>query len=513
MGLRVTLALLRLGERVTVLAGQPDPDLLEAATAAGATVVEGTTDVSHLRTAGVERARCLVLTEDADLANLNAAMAARELNPDVRIVLRMFNVELAERATGLLSNSRAISASLEAAPHLAAAALDVPTGPSRVVWGRRLDITLSVEDGLVELAQGIHLQARQAPAAPRRRRGRRRRVRELRAAARAFFDRRLAATGSAIALLVGTAVLVFHAFDHLGWVDSLYFTITTASTTGYGDLNLVNAANWLKVFDVGFMLAAAVSLAVFYALLIDAIVGVRILQALGVPRGNLRGHVVVVGLGNTGYRLVDYLDEQGIECAAAEVSDSSPFVRLTRQRGIPVLAGDGRLNDSLHALSVERARAVCAVTNHDLVNLEVVLAARELNPGARLVARLFDQSLATRAQRQLGIHACYSVSALATPAFVAAALGDDVVGTLEHDGQLWLLGQLTVRPDSSLDGMATDELASVEAVRLLAIRGGGLERWAPTLPSTVEASQELLLACSVEGWERARRLAGEGGTD
>jgi Trk K+ transport system NAD-binding subunit len=509
MGLRVALALLRLGEKVTVLAAEADPELLEMAEGAGATVVEGRTkDLPHLRAAGIERARCLVLTEDSDLGNLDAALEARERNPDLRVVLRMFNVELAQRATKLLPNSRVISASLEAAPHLAAAALGAPTGPSRVVWGRRLEITLSPDEALVELANGYHLRAREGPGPAQRRRRRHQRLREFRAALRAFFDRRLAAVGTAIALLVSIAVVIFHTFDHLGWVDSLYFTVTTASTTGYGDFNLMNAPPWLKIFDVGFMLATAVNVALLFALAADAIVGVRILEALGVPRGNLRGHVVVVGLGNTGYRLVDQLDQQGVECAAAELSERSRFVRLARQRGIPVLGGDGRLSDSLHALSIEKARAVCAVTNYDLVNLEVVLAARELNPQARLVARLFDSSLASRAQRQLGIHACYSVSALAAPAFVAAALGEDVIGTLEHEGDLWLLAQLTVELGSRLDGVSLGELESADAVHVLAVRDGERDLWTPTHPSRLDAGHKVLLACSLEGWEKAMRLGG-----
>jgi Trk K+ transport system NAD-binding subunit len=478
-------------------------------TSAGATVVEGkSTELSHLRAAGIERARCLVLTDDADLGNLHAALGAREVNPDVRVVLRMFNVELAQRATGLLPNSRVISSSLEAAPRLAAEALGVSTGPTRQVWGRRVEVTLSPDQALVELANGYHLRVHDTPAARTRRPHRHRRMREFRAAVRAFFDRRLAATAGAIALLVLVGVTIFHVFDHLGWVDSLYFTVTTASTTGYGDFNLLNSPKWLKLFDVGFMLAAAVSLALLYALAADAIVGVRILEALGVPRGHLRGHVVVVGLGNIGYRLVDHLDQQGVECAAAELSERSRFVRLARERGVPVLTGDGRLPDSLHALSVEGARSVCAMTDDDVVNLEVVLTARELNPNARLVARLFDQNLAQRAQRQLGIHACHSVSALAAPTFVGAALGEDVISTIEHDDQLWLLAELRVRQGSPLDGMATEGLESSGTIRVLAVRDGEGERWTPSHPQTLAAEHQLLLACSLDGWQKARELGG-----
>ena len=51
----------------------------------------------------------------------------------------------------------------------------------------------------------------------------------------------------------------------------------------------------------------APSLAVLFALITDAVVGVRLARVLGgVPRG-MRDHVVVCGLGNIGYRVVERL--------------------------------------------------------------------------------------------------------------------------------------------------------------------------------------------------------------
>ena len=54
-----------------------------------------------------------------------------------------------------------------------------------------------------------------------------------------------------------------------------------------------------------------------------------------------------------------------------------------------------------------------AASSDDLTNLGVALAARELNPRARVIVRLFGQELADRAQ-QFRITACLSVSALAS---------------------------------------------------------------------------------------------------
>src|SRR5437588_6640465 len=124
ISLRVATSLIQLGERVTIVGESPDPALLRQARRVGANVVQGnTSDLTNLRGVDLEGARCIVLAEDDDLSNLQAALGARELNGGIRVVLRMFDADLAERATGLLDNSRVVSTSEEAAPYFAAAAL------------------------------------------------------------------------------------------------------------------------------------------------------------------------------------------------------------------------------------------------------------------------------------------------------------------------------------------------------------------------------------------------------
>ena len=542
LGLRVAEALIRLGEQVTIVGESPDPLYLREARSAGARFVQGRSlDLAHLQRTGLESARCLVLTDNSDLGNLHAALAARDVNPRLRVVIRMFNADLADRATRLLSNSRVISSSFEAAPHFAAAARGVSTAPTRLVWGRhfqfdpeyaaamadrhggrwrrplqdlrsgRLALTrsrLSRADASpleqpVDLGGGQVLAPLEAADTPihHRRRRRRRLIRAL----RAFLDRRLAVTLTAITLVTGVTIVVFHTFIHLAWIDALYFTVTTAATVGYGDFNLQYAPWWIKLYGVGFMIVAALGLAVLYALVVDAVVGARILEALGVPRGRLRQHVVVIGVGSVGYRIIQHLLDAGVEVAAAEISDRSRFVPLARRQGVPVLIADGRYSDSMRALSVEGASAVVAATDDDLANLETALTARDLNPNARIVARLYNQELADRAQRQFGIDACHSVSALATPAFVAAALGDGVLSTLERGQRLWLLAELNVQPDSLADGSTVDSLKQRRDLLVLAMRHAADEYWGK-YPATLKAGDDLLVACSRESWEELRRL-------
>jgi Trk K+ transport system NAD-binding subunit len=507
LSLRIVVALRSLGERVTVVAESARPALLREAKHSGARVVEGSSeDIAQLGAVNLRAARCLVLTESADLGNLQVALAAREVNPDLRIVMRMFSTELAERASRLLPNSRVLSASREAAPYFAADALGLAAVPTRHVWGRHLAIHPGgADDHLVDLGGGMFL----APIAPPRlvRHRRSRGLRDLRRGMRALFDLRLALTGGALVLLVALSVGVFHTGLRLSWVDAIYFTMTTASTTGYGDVNLLGAPDWLKLYGSLFMILSAIGLALLFALAADAVIGARILEALGVPRRGMRGHVVVVGLGNTGHRIVQHLLDAGAEVAAADVSEANRFVGDARRQGVAVLVADGRYRDSLRALSVEGASAVIAATDDDLANLETALTARELNPQARIVVRLFDAELAERARAQLGLDACHSVPALAMPAFVAAALGEGVLSTFEHGSRLWLVAEVWVRQGSRADGLGTAALERTGDLHVLAVRDRAEERWRPGHPDLLEAGHRVLLAGTRERWEQVRALA------
>jgi len=507
LSLPIVLGLRALGERVTVVAESARPAMRRAASAAGAHLVEGSSDeIAVLDGVDLAASRCLVLTESADLGNLQVALAAREVNPDLRIVMRMFSAELADRASRLLPNSRALSASREAAPYFAADALGLAAVPTRHVWGRHLAVHREGADGhLVDLGDGLFLAPVDPPRLVQRRRSRR--LSELRRAVRALFDLRLALTGGALVAWIALAVATFHSALRLSWVDAIYFTVTTAATVGYGDINLAGAPPWLKLYASLFMILSGIGLALLFALAADAVIGARILQALGVPPRGMRGHVVVVGLGNTGHRIVQHLLDAGVEVAAAEVSEQNRHVGEARRQGVAVLVGDGRYRDSLRALSVEGAAAVIAATDDDLANLETALTAHELNPDARIVIRLFDPELADRARTQLGIGACHSMPALAMPAFVAAAMGEGVLSTFEHGARLWLVAEVWVRPGAPADGMDTALLERDGDLHVLAVRDRAAERWRPAHPGRLEGGHEVLLAGTRERWEQVRALA------
>src|SRR5215207_5811467 len=76
-----------------------------------------------LEAAGVKEARAVVIVTSDDLVNISTALLVRRLNPDARVVVRMFNQNLVARFTGAVKNTIALSVSALIAPMIALTAV------------------------------------------------------------------------------------------------------------------------------------------------------------------------------------------------------------------------------------------------------------------------------------------------------------------------------------------------------------------------------------------------------
>jgi Trk K+ transport system NAD-binding subunit len=165
-----------------------------------------------------------------------------------------------------------------------------------------------------------------------------------------------------------------------------------------------------------------------------------------------RKHVIVCGLGKVGYRVVRQLLDFGEDVVGIERDANGTFVNLLRQLDVPVLTADARQREVLQQAGVEHASALVTCTEHDLTNLDIALDARELNPQIKVVMRMFDAELAKKIERGFGIHTAFSVSALAAPAFAAAATRADVSYSFYMDNTLLNVSQVTIEPGALLVG-------------------------------------------------------------
>ncbi len=165
-----------------------------------------------------------------------------------------------------------------------------------------------------------------------------------------------------------------------------------------------------------------------------------------------RDHIVLIGLGHVGFRVLNELLERGRQVIVVESADSGQFVEEARVRGVPLIIGDARRESLLRDLGIEHAACVIACTDNDLVNLEVALDARHINPKIRLVMRFFDQNMAQKLGKAFTVDSTFSTSALAAPLFAAAALDEQVLGAYRMGDTVMASVQIDVAAGTVLIG-------------------------------------------------------------
>jgi Trk K+ transport system NAD-binding subunit len=519
LGYRTLEELVRLGEHVVVVVRSPAEELARGARELGATLVRGSyRDQAVLRAAGVPLARALVVTEDDDVGNLHAALAAQELNPGLRLRLRMFSRELGARVEELFQDCQVFDSAALAVPAFVSAALLQDWRQRVEVEGRTLEVRRATPtdpgvllplarvdpDGNAELfpATGDELLCLSwAPADRRTRRPERSQVDHPGRLAAAWTmllrtDIRLRVMAAIVLGLTVTGIAIFWWFSgqELDLIDAIYFTVTIMTTTGFGDIHLRDAPPALQLYGVALMLAGTAALAILFALITDALISARLARVLGanIPRG-LHDHVIVCGLGNIGYRIVEQLHELGVPLVAAELHEGNRYLPTVRRLGVPVLVADIRLPETLQTLHVERARSVVVATSSDIVNLETALNVQALNPDVRVVQRLFDPDLAARVEQAFGIHISRSPSALAAPAFAAAAAGEHVVTTIAVGAAVLAVVRLRVASGCRVQGHTVAELEAASNSRVLLLDDGASTTWRPRGETRLDAGVELVV--------------------
>jgi Trk K+ transport system NAD-binding subunit len=124
VGYRVILELLKFGREVVAIEPDPEGRFVEKAKSLGIPVIIADARRSgSLIQAGVERADAIIPCTDDELSNVDIALDAREINPDIKVVMRMFDPDLARRVEKGFDIHTAFSTSALAAPIFAAASM------------------------------------------------------------------------------------------------------------------------------------------------------------------------------------------------------------------------------------------------------------------------------------------------------------------------------------------------------------------------------------------------------
>jgi Trk K+ transport system NAD-binding subunit len=507
----------------------------------------------ELALAEVGHALAVVCAGDDDAVNLEIALLARKANPNARVVARLANDVLREAIADDNGPGAIFNVAELAAPSVVEACLEHTThqfeaagiefvvsggeayrdatlrelygdlAPVAVIHGdgsptpgemeicpsrdQRVhagDWTMMVGTADEVAAQGIKIRG------TRRTRTRQPRLRRAFDAVRALINDFNPAfypivAGTLVLLALSTVLLRFgyHAPPRMGWVDALYFTIETMTTTGYGDFSFVHQPTWLRVFASLLMFSGVTTTALLVAFVADVLLSRRFVFGSARPRvRHLRNHIVVVGLSALGIRVISDLTAAGYDVAVIEKNEENSFLSVVQKLDVPVIFGDATLGQTLRSARVDRARAVAVLTRDDMTNIEtgIVLTemlGTEVRPGLNwtdvpLVLRVYDNTLGFAVAQRFGFENVRSTVELAVPWFIGAAVGLQVLGTFSVGQRSFVVGGMQVARGSELDGLRMFELST--QTRVIAItRPNALVKLHPRRDARLHADDTVYL--------------------
>jgi voltage-gated potassium channel len=196
--------------------------------------------------------------------------------------------------------------------------------------------------------------------------------------------------GGLIYVLVVMTVAV-GGYVHAGWnvADSVYMTVTTIFTVGYGEVKPIDTPE-LRGITIALIMLGCTGMIFLTGSLVQLISASQFAGLLDQRRMNarisdLRGHVIICGFGRIGAMLSRELSAARMPFVVVEKSDAN--FAAAHDAGFLCLQADAVEEESLRRAGIEKARALATVLPDDAANVFITLSARSLNRGLTIIAR------------------------------------------------------------------------------------------------------------------------------
>jgi Trk K+ transport system NAD-binding subunit len=304
-----------------------------------------------------------------------------------------------------------------------------------------------------------------------------------------------------ILLIIGTFLFRFYYPD----TTFLYGFYATAILLlgGYADLfgnfqPISSIPAWLQFFALSLTVIGTAFVGVLYAALTEALLSAKFQLLRTRPTIPQKEHIVIVGLGKVGQRVANYLKQ--IKQLQIGITFNPDFDR-TILPDIPLIIGN--IKESLTQANVNTAKSIIITTDNEMLNLEIALMTRLINPESCLVIGAYRKGLSERLTHLLKNTQVISSYAVAAEAFAGAAFGENILSLFRQQNKTVLVTEYQIENNDTLNGLLIGEVSY--GYDVVVIFHENLSQEIKLMPSPeirLKVGDRIILLATVDGLQR-----------
>lgn len=201
--------------------------------------------------------------------------------------------------------------------------------------------------------------------------------------------RRLIFIGCTILVTVFGGMLGFMLIEHYSVFDAFYFTLTTITTVGYGEIFGLSRSG--RIFNSFLIFFGVISMLLAIGGITQTAIELELNQFFGKRRvkkmiDTLKGHYIVCGFGRVGRGAAGELSRAGVPFVIIDRDEEK--VEGAIKAGMLAVLADSNRDETLMEVGIMRAKGLIATLATDADNLFLLLSAKGLKPGLSVCARI-----------------------------------------------------------------------------------------------------------------------------
>ena len=308
--------------------------------------------------------------------------------------------------------------------------------------------------------------------------------------------------GKALTLIVcvfsiGTVGFYF-LLDHLSFIDSLYLTVITLTTVGYGDLtphnNMPPGGNpyVIELFTIILVLFGIGSFLYVMGVITEYVVSGDMISKRHRKRmqkiiSNLRDHYIICGAGRSGFYMMQELKATARPFVVIEKSEERIREILTEFDDLLYVQGDATNDEIMEQAGLEHAAGIMVALPDEKDNLFVVISLsqyrKEKAKRFRIGAKVKNFKKLAPKMKSAGSVCVISPERISGKRMISEMFRPSVITFLDRmlkdDRDVMRIEEVTVSPESALSGTTLREARIPKKTGLLivAVRKGGIGRF------------------------------------